>query len=97
MSLNSLNKNFINYLLKILPISNSSIIKNEVIITIPLIKILSILTFFKYHTNCQYKILTDICVIDYSSKKKRLTLRLALRPFHLCSLLFCVAFKSQQE
>ena len=66
-----LNSNFLQYLLKVLPITHSSIIKNELLITIEPSKIIPVLTFLKYNTNCQYKILSDLCVIDYPSNKNR--------------------------
>ena len=62
---------FSKYLLKILPIINYTIYKNELTINIPANKIVSILFFLQNHTNCQFKILSDICVVDYITKKKR--------------------------
>ena len=64
-------KNYNQYLLKILPILNYTIYKNEFCINISFKKIYPILFFLKNHTNSQFKILSDICVIDYINKKKR--------------------------
>lgn len=64
-------KNYTQYLLNILPILNFTYYKNELSIHLPLNRLISILFFFKNHTNCQYKILSDICVIDYINKKER--------------------------
>ena len=69
-----LNSNFLQYLLKLLPITHSSIVEDQLFITIQSSKILSVLAFLKYHTNCQYKILTDLCVIDYPANKNRFSL-----------------------
>ena len=69
--MNNLNIKFSQYLLKIIPILNYTFIKNELSINISYNKIIPILFFFKNHTNCQYKLLSDICVVDYIQKKKR--------------------------
>lgn len=66
-----LQKNFIKYLTNILPIFNSIIFKNEVTILIPKDKILAILFFLKNHSHTQFKILSDLVVIDYPQKKTR--------------------------
>jgi NADH/F420H2 dehydrogenase subunit C len=60
-------------LIKLLPKFIDSIIirKNELIIIVPSPYINQILTFLKYHTNSQFKILIDICGVDFPEKKKR--------------------------
>ena len=68
MKLNSI---FSQYLLKILPIINYTFYKKELSINIPSNKIIPIFFFLKNHTNCQYKILSDLCAIDYITKKER--------------------------
>jgi NADH dehydrogenase (ubiquinone) Fe-S protein 3 len=67
----SLNKNYSQYLLKTLPIINYTFNKKELSINIPLNKIIPIFFFLKYHTNCQYKIISDICAVDYLNKFNR--------------------------
>jgi NADH dehydrogenase (ubiquinone) Fe-S protein 3 len=64
-------ENFGQYLLKVLPIINYTIYKNELSIKIPFNKIIPIFFFLKNHTNCQFKILSDLCVVDYIIKKER--------------------------
>jgi NADH dehydrogenase (ubiquinone) Fe-S protein 3 len=59
------------YLLKILPIINYTLYKNELSINIPFNKIIPIILFFKNHTNCQFKVLSDLCVVDYVTRKER--------------------------
>ena len=59
------------YLLKILPIINYTFNKKELSINIPFHQIIPIFFFLKNHTNCQYKILSDLCVVDYINKKDR--------------------------
>lgn len=76
-----INKKFADYLLKILPIFNYTLIKNELIVNIPLKKIIYIFFFFNKHTNTQYKVLTDMCGTDLLKKKKRFEL-----VYHLLSI-----------
>jgi NADH dehydrogenase (ubiquinone) Fe-S protein 3 len=62
---------FSKYLLQILPIINYTLYKNELCINIPPKKLIPILIFLKNHTNSQFKILSEICAVDYINKKKR--------------------------
>lgn len=64
-------KKYNQYLLSILPIINYSYYKNELSINIPFNKIIPIFFFLKNHTNAQFKILSDICIVDYINKKER--------------------------
>lgn len=59
--------NFSNYLIKLFPgiLSIDSFFKNEIIITIPSVLIKEFIYFLKNHTNCQYKLLSDICAVDF--------------------------------
>ena len=63
--------NYRDYLKKIFPQSLGYIINGELIIKIPSNKIIRLLSFLKNHTNSQYKILIDICAVDYLFKKNR--------------------------
>jgi NADH/F420H2 dehydrogenase subunit C len=71
---NLFNKYIKNYLLKNIP--GKYVIKhyNEWIISINPDKIIPVFFFLKYHTNCQYKIISDICAVDYINKKNRFIL-----------------------
>ena len=74
MSKNFVKENFIsyrNYLRSIFPRTLGYLINGELILKTSPKKIKNILYFLKYHTQCQYKILIDICGIDYPEKKKR--------------------------
>jgi len=62
---------FSQYLLQILPIISYTIYKNELCINIPSDKIIPVLFFLKNHTNSQFKMLSDICAVDYINKKQR--------------------------
>ena len=62
---------FSQYLLQILPIINYTFNKKELTISIPFKKIIPLFFFFKNHTNCQFKVLSDLCVVDYINKKER--------------------------
>jgi NADH dehydrogenase (ubiquinone) Fe-S protein 3 len=65
---------FSQYLLQLLPIINYTIYKNELCINIPSNKLFPVLFFLKNHTNAQFKMLSDICAVDYINKKKRFEL-----------------------
>nr|YP_010395038.1 NADH dehydrogenase subunit 9 [Phytopythium vexans]YP_010395054.1 NADH dehydrogenase subunit 9 [Phytopythium vexans]DAZ89475.1 TPA_asm: NADH dehydrogenase subunit 9 [Phytopythium vexans]DAZ89491.1 TPA_asm: NADH dehydrogenase subunit 9 [Phytopythium vexans] len=62
---------FSQYLLQVLPIINYTIYKNELCINIPHNKIIPIFFFLKNHTNSQFKLLSEICAVDYINKQKR--------------------------
>nr|YP_010616509.1 NADH dehydrogenase subunit 9 [Peronosclerospora sorghi]WAU47947.1 NADH dehydrogenase subunit 9 [Peronosclerospora sorghi] len=64
-------KKFSQYLLQILPIINYTIYKNELCINISFKKLFPILFFLKNHTNSQFKILSEICTVDYINNEKR--------------------------
>lgn len=66
-----LTQKFSQYLIQILPIINYNIYKNELSINIYFNKMVPIFFFLKNHTNTQFKVLSDICVVDYINKKKR--------------------------
>lgn len=60
------------YLLKVLPfIYNYQLVSNQLIINIPADKFIPVFIFLKYHTNTQFKILSDLCVVDYPTRTKR--------------------------
>ncbi len=62
---NELLINYRNYLKNIFPQTLSYILNGELFIKIPLAKIKHFIFFLNNHTQCQYKILSDICVIDF--------------------------------
>ena len=70
------------YLIEILPIYSINNLKKELILNVPSSKILPILTFLKYHTLCQYKILSDLCALDFPEKKLRFNLIYNLISIH---------------
>jgi NADH/F420H2 dehydrogenase subunit C len=59
------------YLKKIFPQTIGYVINGELIIKVPHKKIKKILSFLKNHTQSQYKVLSDICAVDYPWKKNR--------------------------
>ncbi len=67
----NLTTKFGQYLLKVLPIINYNYNRKELSINIPFNKLIPIIFFLKNHTNCQYKVLSDLCVVDYITKKER--------------------------
>jgi NADH dehydrogenase (ubiquinone) Fe-S protein 3 len=60
-----------NYLLKISPILNFKINKQELIVNVYYTDIIKILLVLKLHTNSQFKYVSDISVIDYPENKNR--------------------------
>lgn len=59
------------YLKKLFPQTIGYIINGELIIKVPQNKIKKFLNFLKNHTQSQYKVLSDICALDYPWKKNR--------------------------
>jgi len=59
------------YLKRMFPHLIGYIVNNELIIKTNTDKILNVLNFLKNHTNSQFKILSDICAVDYPFKEKR--------------------------
>jgi NADH:ubiquinone oxidoreductase subunit C len=57
--------NYRDYLKKIFPQSLSYILNGELFIKIPLNKLSNVMFFLKQHSQSQYKVLSDICAVDY--------------------------------
>jgi hypothetical protein len=57
--------NYRNYLKKIFPQSLSYVLNGELFIKIPLNTLTNFFFFLKNHSQGQYKILSDICAVDY--------------------------------
>lgn len=64
---------FIQSLVSMLPsaISEVSIKKNELVIIVDSTRIQDVMFFLKHHVNSQYRVLIDICGVDYTSRMKR--------------------------
>ena len=56
---------------KLIPIEKIQVFKSDVFILVKPNILLDILTFFKYHINCQFEILTCISGVDYPKNKYR--------------------------
>lgn len=63
--------NYRDFLRNIFPQSIGYLVNNELIIKISPKKIRRVLTFLKNHTQCQFKVLVDMCGVDYPEKKNR--------------------------
>lgn len=63
--------NYRNYLKKIFPQSLSYVLNGELFIKIPLNTLTKLIFFLKNHSQSQYKVLSDICAVDYPWKKNR--------------------------
>jgi hypothetical protein len=57
--------NYRDYLKKIFPQSLSYILNGELFIKLPKNKLKNYSFFLKNHSQSQYKVLSDICVVDY--------------------------------
>jgi NADH:ubiquinone oxidoreductase subunit C len=53
------------YLKKLFPQTIGYVVNGDLIIKIPSRKIIKLLSFLKNHTQSQYKVLSDICAVDY--------------------------------
>nr|YP_003434217.1 NADH dehydrogenase subunit 9 [Chattonella marina]BAI70564.1 NADH dehydrogenase subunit 9 [Chattonella marina] len=63
--------NFAFSLQSLIPIDNTKLFKNEVIISVPSKYLLESIYFLKFHTQSQYKILTSISGVDYPQYQQR--------------------------
>ena len=66
--------NYRDYLRSLFPRTLGYLVSGELILKVSPRKVHNVLTFLKLHTQCQYKILIDICGIDYPEKKNDLSL-----------------------
>ena len=68
-----LNINYGKSLMRMLPNYIYAIIysNNELTLMVSAEHITKVLTFLRDHTNCQYKILTDVCGVDYPNRSSR--------------------------
>ena len=70
-SKNDVQLNFGKYLVEVLPIYTTTFSRNELTLVVPSCSIYEVLLFLRDHTNCQFKILTDLCVVDYPEREAR--------------------------
>jgi NADH/F420H2 dehydrogenase subunit C len=63
--------NYRDYLKKLFPQNLSYILNGELFIKIPQNKLKIFIFFLRNHSQSQYKLLSDICVVDYPWKKNR--------------------------
>ncbi len=52
-------------------IEEVSFAQNELVITVPVGSLISVLSFLRDDPNCQFKQLMDVCGVDYPSQEKR--------------------------
>ena len=64
-------KPFTQHLIKTIPSLNVTLDASEICLHIALCDLKPIMCFLKYHTQSQYKLLTDICIIDYPTRVYR--------------------------
>lgn len=71
MNQNQIFTKYIKTIITLFPIKNVQVSKNELIIFIENYLLSKLLFFLKYHTMCQYKVLTSISGVDYPNKQNR--------------------------
>jgi NADH/F420H2 dehydrogenase subunit C len=66
-------ESFLRALIMVMPkwIKKANLQNDEIILTISPEKLAPCLAFLKYHTNTQYKMLMDICGVDYPNRDQR--------------------------
>lgn len=69
-----LTSKYLKDLKKILPLRKVYLYKDEITLQISPPEILYVLTFLKYHNNCQYKSLSYVAGVDYLSQENRFDL-----------------------
>jgi NADH/F420H2 dehydrogenase subunit C len=67
----NLQLNFAKYLVDVLPIYSTTYSRGELTLIVPACSIVQVLTFLRDHTNCQFKVLTDLCAVDYPEREAR--------------------------
>lgn len=72
---------------ELLPAYSVKISKEEVSCVVPSSKLFHVLSFLKEHSLFKYKILTDLCAVDYPEKNLRFNLIYNLRSLHYNSIL----------
>ena len=64
---------FSDYLVRVLPHSvyTAVLVNGELTLTVPASSVKEVLLFLRDHTNCQFKVLIDICGVDYPEREAR--------------------------
>jgi NADH dehydrogenase (ubiquinone) Fe-S protein 3 len=78
----SLNLKYQQFISSILPVTNFALKKKELSFFIHANNIIPVFFFLKYHTNCQYKVISDICAVDYLNKLTRFEIVYNLLSIH---------------
>jgi len=76
------------YLLNLLPVYSSSYNRGEITITVPYSSLYNIIEFLKDNTNCQFRTIIDICVVDYPERENRFEV-----VYNLLSILYNVRLR----
>jgi len=69
MKHNNVSLHFGEYLVELLPIYTTTYSRHELTLVVPSCSIYEVLLFLRDHTNCQFKTLTDLCVVDYPERE----------------------------
>lgn len=81
-------ESFLRTLMLIIPkwIKKANLQNDEIILVISREGLIPCLEFLKYHTNTQYKVLVDVCAVDYPNREQR---------FEVVYCLLSVAYRSR--
>lgn len=64
-------KTFTQHLIETIPSLKVTVNDSEICLQVALCDLLPTMSFLKYHTQSQYKLLTDICIVDYPTRAYR--------------------------
>jgi len=67
----NLKNNFAQSLVNMIPVYNITVYKGEITIIVPHNSIYQIMQFLRDYTNAQFRVLTDICAVDYPERESR--------------------------
>jgi NADH/F420H2 dehydrogenase subunit C len=71
ISNSQIQNNFAQYLLKLLPIYSVHYDRGELTVIVPYSRLYDTIRFLRDNTNCQFRTIIDICVVDYPERTNR--------------------------
>jgi NADH/F420H2 dehydrogenase subunit C len=71
ISNSQIQNNFAQYLLKHLPIYSVHYDRGELTVTVPYSRLYDAIRFLRDNTNCQFRTIIDLCVVDYPERTNR--------------------------
>jgi NADH/F420H2 dehydrogenase subunit C len=71
ISNSQIQNNFAQYLLKLLPIYSVHYDRGELTVIVPYSRLYDTIRFLRDNTNCQFRTIIDLCVVDYPERTNR--------------------------